>query len=198
MIKSTPTQIDFSVICSIFVVLAILTVKWVMFSEGNLLGSYDSFIGSGLLDISEDEKIPCMRWAFGDDFMQLKPSALDDRWRVLHPDLRPIYGYTSVDETFNIVAQEWKKREWVSYSDPNDDTVVVTKKLHPVEVGDVEVVNFSESTITTITIGPGEEEIYTFDNKFDQEPPATIYWTNGERTLEYKCVDVEKISLLIL
>lgn len=68
------------------------------------------FRNSDLLDIPEDQKMACMRWAVGDDFMSQPPSIIDDRWRSLHPDLPPIYGSTDVRVGFAIIGQEWIKQ----------------------------------------------------------------------------------------
>ena len=73
------------------------------------LEAWNPFLGHELLDVPDDEKIACMQWACGTDFMSMRFNTLAERWRDRHPDLSVIYDHTPIDEAFAIIAEEWNR-----------------------------------------------------------------------------------------
>lgn len=69
------------------------------------------FYGHELLDVPEDEKLECMRWACGEDVLSAARNTLSDRWRDLHPDLPVIYDSDSVEHGYKIIGDEWTKHK---------------------------------------------------------------------------------------
>lgn len=75
------------------------------------LEARESFFGHELLDIPDDEKLECMRWACGEDFLSAQRNTISDRWRDLHPDLPVIYDSDSVEHGYKIIGDEWKRHK---------------------------------------------------------------------------------------
>jgi len=75
--------------------------------------AYDPFLGHELLNVPDDEKIPCMEWACGEDFESAKWNTLSDRWRSLHPDLPIVHDCDTWERFFKVVAEQWRiKQNW--------------------------------------------------------------------------------------
>ena len=49
----------------------------------------------------------CMAWAFGESYRSMLIKDCDDKWRTKHPNKKPIYGHTSIEDGFKIVAEEY-------------------------------------------------------------------------------------------
>ena len=68
-------------------------------------------IPNSLLSVPDDQVGACLAWAFGEDYEMLLQSACDNRWRMLHPDLTPIYGSTEIQKAFDLISREWLNKE---------------------------------------------------------------------------------------
>lgn len=59
--------------------------------------------------LTEEEHYPCLRWAFGEDYLNLRGRDVPDAWNQRHSDIFIIYGSDEYYETFARIGEAYKK-----------------------------------------------------------------------------------------